>query len=292
MSPRAPRTSGAQQATHAATPTATTGEALPLHGHQRVDHRPGVLGAADLEHDVLGADAEVEAKEPATVLLGRGQRREVAHVDPPVEHEAHPGRGGLPGDGLVRTARQSCTRWGTSVTASVQATGGGHRRQAAAVVVAGTGRRVARRGRRRRGGAGGPTPRRPGLAVTGRDLLLSTVRQAVLHGPAAVAVPQLGQLGDLVQRQPEGLRPGDEGQPQEGRLVVHPVAGGRALRRDQPDLLVVPQCAGARTRYGPSRRRSCRCPRRATVDLRPGSKVKGRHARDDAFAAHSVMLET
>ena len=48
-----------------------------------------------------------------------------------------------------------------------------------------------------------------GLDELGRDELV----EALLHGAAPLAVPDADEVGDLVERAAEPLRPVDEGQP-------------------------------------------------------------------------------
>ena len=112
------------------------------------------------------------------------------------------------------------------------------------------------------------------LAPGGADLRRDQLMEPPLHRPALLAVPDGDEIGDLLERAPELLRPGDECQSGQRVLVVQPVAGVRSgCRLHQADAFVVAQRGGTeaaalrhladRVAAHPSR-----------VKVRPGSKVK------------------
>ena len=72
------------------------------------------------------------------------------------------------------------------------------------------------------------------LALGLGELLGDEVVEALLHGTAALAVPDADEVGDVLERAAELLGPGDERQPGERPVVVEPVAGVGAGRWAPP----------------------------------------------------------
>ena len=109
-----------------------------------------------------------------------------------------------------------------------------------------------------------------GRADLGGDQLM----EAPLHRAALITVPDRDQIGDLLQRAAELLRPGDERQPGQRLVVVHPVAGvGSARRVHQADAFVIAQHGGAE----PAALRHLAdrvAAHPGSVKVRPGLKVK------------------
>ena len=105
-----------------------------------------------------------------------------------------------------------------------------------------------------------------------------TRERAALHRCAPVLVPGFEQPADLVERAAEALGPGDELEPCDVSVAVHPVAGAGPIRRgEQPDVLVVAKRrsaeAGALGDIGdPHAGVRVHAP---TVCLQPDLKVKG-----------------
>ena len=98
--------------------------------------------------------------------------------------------------------------------------------------------------------------------------------KAALHRPTALTIPDVGQIGDLLQRAAQLLGAGDEGQPGEGALVVQAISARGATRRvDQPDVLVEAQRRGAEP-AAPGRFADRVRAHPTTVKVQPKMKVK------------------
>ena len=82
-----------------------------------------------------------------------------------------------------------------------------------------------------------------GVADPGRDQLV----QPCLHRSAVIGRPQLGEVGDLLEGAAELLRPVDEAEPRQRRVVVEPVAGVSAPGRfEKPSTRLQGQGRSAR----------------------------------------------
>jgi hypothetical protein len=93
------------------------------------------------------------------------------------------------------------------------------------------------------------------------------------HCRAHALLPHPQQLADLLQPQAKVLGRGDEPQPLQRAIVIHPVAGRSPPRGQQPHLLVEPQRRGGKTAAFGKLRDPIRA-HPATINLRLDSKVK------------------
>jgi len=265
---------------------------------ERGEHGLTVNRGADLESDAALVDDQSETEEPTALLLGSSEtsdRRDIAvlaELQPDAVVERQPGGDaseGVPPAGkqcipLIEPAGHLPGRERARDRHLVIARRGGfggqrHRRrrdpglrgaQAAAPVVARGIRRMGSQPGRRASEIRDQYRQLGDTGLSLGDLGVDDRLEPLLHRAAMTLLPRQRQLGDLLQRAAE-LLAGDEPQPFERGIAVHPVAVVTTLGRwQQPDLLVVTQ----RRRTEPTALRHLRYPvRRHRGEGKPSSPL-------------------